>query len=462
MTIDAPIDDTRPAAVAAASQVSHLLTAPILPTLLRLAVPNTIAMFGSTLVAVAETSYVGRLGTEPLAGIALVFPFAMLTQMMSAGAMGGGVSSAISRALGAGNRDRAAELALHAAMIGACAGLFFTVMMLCCGRMFYTLLGGRGGVLEQAMHYSQVLFSGAISIWLVNTLASVVRGTGDMRTPSLTLISVSLVQIAVGGVLGLGLLGLPSLGMRGVAAGQLTAFTLGAIFLAWYLLSGRSRLTLDVAAFKVQRGMLLDILKVGAISCLSPLQSVLTILIFTRILAGFGTEMLAGYGMGSRLEFLLIPIAFAVGVASVPMVGMAIGAGLVARARKVAWTAGAVAALVVGLVGLVVALKPTLWIALFTSDPGVTAAASSYFALAGPGFGFFGVGVCLYFSAQGAAKVGGPVLAGTIRLLLVGIGGWWLAASSAPAWTLFALVGGAMVAFGLATVMTIKLTRWGD
>src|SRR5258705_13010241 len=172
MTIDAPLD-----AAPASAPANSLLTSPILPTLLKLALPNTVAMFGSTLVAVAEPSYTGRLGTEPLAGIALVFPFVMLTQMMSAGAMGGGVSSAISRALGAGNRDRAATLALHAAIIGVCAGLFFTVMMLTLGRQFYSLLGGRGGVLEQAMQYSHVLFSGAISIWLVNTLSSVVRGT---------------------------------------------------------------------------------------------------------------------------------------------------------------------------------------------------------------------------------------------------------------------------------------------
>src|SRR3954469_19016110 len=175
MTIDAPVD-VRPAA-APVTPVSSLLTAPILPTLLKLALPNSIAMFGSTLVAVAETSYIGRLGPEPLAGIALVFPFAMLTQMMSAGAMGGGVSSAISRALGAGNRGRAASLALHAVLIGACGGLFFTVIMLLFGRQFFALLGGRGRVLEQAVEYSQVLFSGAIAIWLVNTLASVLRGT---------------------------------------------------------------------------------------------------------------------------------------------------------------------------------------------------------------------------------------------------------------------------------------------
>src|SRR5512143_2360918 len=171
MTIEAPLD-----AAPVSAPVNGLLTSPILPTLLKLALPNAIAMVGTTLVAVAETSYIGRLGTEPLAGIALVFPFVMLTQMMSAGAMGGGVSSAISRALGAGNRDRAATLALHAAIIGVCGGLFFTLMMLVFGRDFFTLLGGRGNVLEEACNYSQVLFSGAIAIWLVNTLASVIRG----------------------------------------------------------------------------------------------------------------------------------------------------------------------------------------------------------------------------------------------------------------------------------------------
>jgi len=459
MTIDAPID-ARPAAVPAAP-TSAILTSPILPTLLKLALPNAIAMVGTTLVAVAETSYIGRLGTEPLAGIALVFPFVMLTQMMSAGAMGGGVSSAISRALGAGNRERAAALALHAVMIGACAGLFFTAMMLVFGPAFYTLLGGRGGVLEQAMQYSSVLFSGALSIWLVNTLASVVRGTGDMRIPSVTLIGTAFVQIAVGGALGLGLFGLPRLGMGGVAAGQLTAFTLGAIFLAWYLLSGNSRLMLNFKGFTFQREMFFDILKVGAVACLSPLQTVLTVLIFTKILAGYGTATLAGYGMGSRLEFLLTPIAFAFGVASVPMVGMAMGAGLVSRARQVAWTAGAAAAITVGAIGLIVAVMPSLWVSMFTSDAGVTAAASAYLALAGPAFAFFGMGACLYFSSQGAAKVGGPVMAGTARLLIVGGGGWLLASMGAPAWTLFALVGGAMVVYGLGTALSIRLTDWG-
>jgi Na+-driven multidrug efflux pump len=128
-------------------------------------------------------------------------------------------------------------------------------------------------------------------------------------------------------------------------------------------------------------------------------------------------------------------MAFAFGVASVPMVGTAIGAGLVTRRRQVAWTAGAAAGLTVGLVGLVVALKPALWVSLFTEDAGVTAAANSYFAWAGPTFVFFGIGASLYFASQGAAKVGGPVLAYTARL--------------------------AMVAIGLGAAVSVGFTRWG-
>lgn len=455
MTIEAPADTPLPA-----PPPNRLLTAPILPTLVRLAIPNTIAMLGTALVAVAETSYIGRLGTEPLAAIALVFPFAMLTQMMSAGAMGGGVSSAISRALGAGDTHRAGVLALHAILIGIGGGLMFTLVMLLFGRPLFALLGGRGDVLEQACNYSVVLFSGAVSIWLVNTLASILRGTGDMILPAGALLGVAALQVVIGGALGLGLFGMPRLGMPGVASGQAIAFTIGSMFLLIYLASGRSRLRLQLRAFSFQRPIFVDILKIGALACLAPLQSVLTILIFTKVLASYGTTTLAGYGIGSRLEFLLIPIAFAVGVASIPMVGMAIGAGDIARARRVAWTAGVVSAVIVGLVGAVLAIWPALWVSLFTADPAVTAAAHTYFHLAGPGFGFFGLGVTLYFASQGAAKVGGPVLAATGRLVLVALGGWALVAFGAPASAMFAMVAVAMVVYGLGSAAAIYLTRW--
>jgi putative MATE family efflux protein len=417
-------------------------------------------MASTALVAVAETAYVGRLGIEPLAGIALVFPFAMLSQTMSAGAMGGGVSSAISRAMGAGDRDRAANLAWHAALIGLCGGLLFTLLMEVFGRNLFSLLGGGGGVLDEAATFSHVLFAGSVGVWMMNTLASVMRGTGDMRTPSIALIATALLQVVIGGGLGLGLFGLPKLGMAGVASGQLIAASAGALFLGWYLLSGRSRLTLDWSAFMFRRAMFADILRVGAVSSIASIQTVLIILIFTRMLASFGTSTLAGYGIGARLEFMLIPIAFAVGIASVPMIGMAIGAGLIARARRVAWTSAAVSGVVVGAIGIAIAIWPAGWIAIFTSDPAITNAAATYFAHAGPAYGFFGAGLTLYFCAQGAARVWGPVLAGTLRLVVVALGGWWLVQSGAPAAAMFTLVGAAMAIYGIASAFAVWITPW--
>src|SRR5246127_1704540 len=132
--------------------------------------------------------------------------------------------------------------------------------------------------------------------------------------------------------------------------------------MGWYLLSGRARVMPRIRDLRIQAAMFFDILKVGAIACFSPLQGVLTISIFTHMLAGFGTEVLAGYGIGARLEFMLTSIAFAVGIASVPMVGMAIGAGRVARARRIAWIAGLVSFVSVGAIATIIAIFPDLWV----------------------------------------------------------------------------------------------------
>ncbi|MBO0763738.1 MAG: MATE family efflux transporter [Hyphomicrobiaceae bacterium] len=445
----------------ASSHASVLLRAPILPTLLRLTVPNLAAMVVIALVSICETAYVGILGTTQLAAIALVFPMVMLMQMLSAGAMGGGVSSAISRALGAGDIVRANALALHAAVIGMTAGLFSSAIFVMFSASIFRALGGSGAVLGEALAYANIALTAAILTWLLNTFASIVRGTGNMRVPSLTLLVGSGLQIMLGGALGFGIGPIPRFGLAGVASGLVIAYASATLFLLWFLATGRGRLTLRFNPAALDGEMFRDILKVGAISAVSPFQVVLTVLILTRLVAGFGTEALAGYGIGARLEFLLIPIVFAIGVASVPMVGMAMGARQVERARQIAWTAAGVAMAAVGAIGLVVTLVPDVWSGLFSGDAAVRAAANLYLRSTGWGFAFVGVGLSLYFASQGSGKVLGPVLAGTIRLLVVAIGGCWLAASGAPAWALFAVVGAAMAAFGLSVAAAVYLTPWG-
>jgi putative MATE family efflux protein len=456
-----PVDeDEQPLPPIKAPVRNALVDGPILLTLLWLAWPNVVALSAGTCVVIAETSYIGRLGVESLAAMALVFPFVILTMTMSGGAMGGGVASAIARALGAGEVERASILAAHALLIGISFGLVSMLGMLIFGPKMLELLGGRGNVLAYAIGYVQIFFGGAVVPWVLNTFAGILRGTGNMKLPSLMMLSSAACQIVLGGMLGLGLGPIPQFGMRGVAAGSLTAYMISISVMGWYLFSGRARIVPKIRGLRIQRAMFVDILKVGAISCLSPLQSVLTISIFTHLLARFGTEILAGYGIGVRLEFMLTSIAFAVGIASVPMVGMAIGANRVARARRIALIAGCVAFISVGLVATVIAIIPDLWVNIFTGDAGVRAASRQYLSTAAPMYAFIGLSISMYFSSQGAAKVLGPVLAQTARLAFVAGGGWWLASRDATAADFFILAAASMVVLGVLSAFSVILSRW--
>src|SRR4051794_19074790 len=126
-------------------------------------------MLAQASTGLIETWWVSKLGTDALAGMALVFPGFMMMQMLSAGAVGGGISSAIARALGAGRRDDADALVLHALLINGGLGVLFSVAVVAFGRQLYTALGGGGGSLPAALAHSHVVFPRTPLLWLLDT-----------------------------------------------------------------------------------------------------------------------------------------------------------------------------------------------------------------------------------------------------------------------------------------------------
>ena len=433
---------------------------PILSTLLKLSLPNLLALLSAAIVSIAETAYVGSLGVPALGGIALVFPIFMLMQMLSAGAMGGTVSGAVSRALGSGDTLRAEAVVLCTFVIALGLGALFTLIVRLFGDQIYSLLGGSGAVLAEAVAYSHIAAFAIVAIWISNLMAAVVRGSGVMAVPSSIQLGAGVVQVIVGGALGLGIGPFPRLGMAGVAWGLLFAFSASAILMLLYLGSARARLRLRLDSNLLRTDILKDIFRIGAVAMLSPLFSVSTILILTGLVARFGADALAGFGIGVRLEFLLIPIAFSVGVACVPMVGVAIGGGDIPRARQVAWTAGGLAAMVLAMLGLIAVIAPQLWVDLFTDNPIVREAGYDYLHVAGFAYGFFGLGLCLYFASQGAGRVGGAIAAQALRFGFVLAGGGALVQAAAPLMMVFVLSAGSMAVMGLGTALFLKLARW--
>jgi putative MATE family efflux protein len=450
-----------PARAEVAPRVRMLLDGPVAPTLARLAAPNVLVMVLQAAVATLDAVFVGWLGSSALAGISLVFPLVMLMQTMSAGGMGGGVASAVARALGAGRRAEANALGAHAVLIALVMAGGFTAGLVLGGPAVYRLMGGRGPTLDAALAYSNVVFGGALAYWMFNTLGAVVRGSGNMVLPARVMLVNAVVYIALSPALIVGWGPFPRLGIAGAAAASVAAFALGALALLAYLVSGRGLVTLSLRGVTFRRSVFWEILRVGAPGSLNTVLTNLSVVVLTGLVGAFGPAALAGYGMGARLEYLQIPLVFGLGSALVTMVGANVGAGQLARAERVAWVGGGLAAALTGTVGLLAATFPTAWLGLFTADPAVQAAGIRYLVLVGPVYGFFGLGLALYFASQGAGTLVWPLLAGFGRLLVAAIGGWiaihWLGAGLVG---LFVAIAVSFVLYGVTVAVAIRSGAW--
>jgi putative MATE family efflux protein len=430
-----------------------LIEGRIVPTLVRLAWPNILVMLAQASTGLIETWWVSRLGTDALAGMALVFPGFMMMQMLSAGAIGGGISSAIARALGGGRRDDADALVLHALLVNGGLGLVFSIVVVAFGRPLYAALGGEGGSLEAALAYSNVVFAGTWLVWLMNGLASVIRGTGNMLVPSLAICVGVALLIPLSPLFIFGFGPIPALGMAGAGVAVVTTTAATALVLAWYLFSRASLLRPKLV--RLRAALFGDILRVGAVGALSTLQTTLTVALTTALVAtAGGSDAIAGYGTGARLEYLLIPLVFGLGAPLVALVGTNIGAGQKERALRIALTGGALAFAMTEAIGLAAATWPQAWLGLFGDDPRMIETGSAYLRIVGPAYGFFGLGLSLYFASQGAGRLMWPILAGLLRLVVAVLGGWIaLRLTGSLAWVFAALSLGLLLYGALLAAM---------
>jgi len=161
-----------------------------------------------------------------------------------------------------------------------------------------------------------------------------------------------------------------------------------------------------------------------------------------------------------RLELLQIPLVFAVGQALVALVGTHIGAGRAERAKNIAWTGTGLACSLSLVIGAAVTIFPLAWVRLFSADPDVLAAGGSYLRTVGLTYPFLALGIALYFASQGAGKILLPVLAGTVRLVVIVAGGFALLAAGAGLQAIFALIAFGMFVLGTLAALAVGRTDW--
>ena len=442
-------------------RTQQMLSAPPLPLLVGMAAPSTVAFFIQGSVSLAEVWFIGQLGEISLAAIALAFPLLMLTQTLSGGAMGGAVAAAIARALGAGDIVRAERLVWHALALAVMGGVGLLVIFLLGGRAFLQFLGGEDEVLRQAYAYAVVLLSGSVFLWLIGTVTAIYRGMGEMQFPAAIMIFNALVQIPLSGCLILGWGGLPALGIIGAAISAIVAAALLCLPLFVKLSKGDLLVRLRLSAMRFSKSDFDEILRVALPASLSPLLTIATVLVLTAYVASFGEAALAGYGIGSRVEFLIIPLVFGLGAAMTTAVGASVGAGELDRAERLGAIGGLSAGVIAGLVGIVLALFPNAWIGVFTDVPAVHAAARSYIEIVGPLFFFHGLGLSLYFASQGASAMFWPVWATVLRVLVAALGGYVLAFTLDFGLSgIYTAAAAAMLTYAVVIAAAIKAGAW--
>ena len=442
--------------------MSHpLLTAPIGPALLRLAGPTTAVMALQILVAMADVWIVARLGTDSLAAIALMFPMMALMMNNANGGMGGAVASALARALGAGRREDANALVVHALFLAVICGLLFTTLAWTAAPPLYRLLGGSGNALEQALAFSHVWYSGAIVIWLSAFLSALLRGAGDAATPARILVVTSGIYVPLAFVLALGLGNWPGLGIIGPALASILVTTGSVLMLARAIGRGRLGFVPRLSDVRLQGRLFGEILRVGLVGSFATIISNVTALVMTGLVGRFGAAALAGYGVGVRLEFMLAPLAFGIGTGLTTLVGVASGAGDWKRAVRVSWIGGMISFGVFGIVGWTVALLPEGWSRLFSTDPEVIAASAAYIIRVAPFYCLFGLGLTLHFASQGAGRMSVPFWAGVARMA-VAVSGGWLAIETLG-WGLhgvFIAITAGLIVYGVTISGALLLRPW--
>ena len=420
------------------------------------AAPTTVLSLLQAAALLVETVVAARLGRSALAGYAVVLPFALLLGQMSAGAMGGGVVSAIARALGARKPEEASAMVLHALTIAMLFAAAFILAMVVFPRPILTAIGGPEAAAEGVPYAIALFGAGAIPAWLANTLASVLRGAGKhglaARINSLAWLVFPPLGWALAEPAGLGLVGL------GLGFG--IAMWGAAVAMGWVVATGAAgfrpslRVPFQAAIFR-------RILAVGAVACALAMVANLTTILVTAQLKDYGPAAVAAYGVSARLEFLMIPLAFGVGSALTALVGRAVGGGDWDLARRTAWVGAGMAFAVCAVVGLSVALAPGAFAGFFASDAEVQGIAALALAYIAPAFAGFGLGMAMYFAAMGAGRMRYPVMAGLSRLVIAVIGGAFLA--DTLGWGLaghFMGVALGISAFGLIAASAVRPAVW--
>ncbi len=381
----------------------------------RLAAPTTLVMAVAAVSNVVYTYFVSRLGTDAIAAVSLVFPVSLLAITAMGGGIGAGATSAIARALGAGARERAAMLGGQALVLAVLLGWGFGLVAWFGVGTLFRLMGADGAVLDGATLFARVLFGGVCITFSGMMLDSVMRAEGNVRVPATWATTSMLLQMVVTPLFMFRF----GWGLVGGALAMLTCQAMAIVPRLVWVFGGRGvvRPVLHTAGARLDP--IREILRVGIPAALSTSLNNVGLMVLTGVVTRLGAADLAAYGLGTRLDFVLMSFGYGVGAGVLTLVGLAAGAARRDRVRAFVSRGVAIAIVLLAIPGAIVWWRPALWIGMFTDDPGIHAVGALYFRTIAPTYPFLGIGMVVAFAFQGLGRPALPLVLTAVRVAVV-------------------------------------------
>jgi putative MATE family efflux protein len=430
--------------MASTGRHAKLTEGPIRRHLTDMAVPIMWGILSTVAFNAADTYFVGRLGTGPLAAISFTFPVIMVVLNLSVG-LGAGVSSILARTIGAGDEGAMRRLATDALLLALIISLVLTGLGLATTEPLFRLLGAEPELVPDIRAYMVIWYPGVVFLVGSMCVISILRAVGETRIPGYLMVGASILNIVIDPLLIFGLFGFPRLEIAGAAVATVLSRGLLLVLLLRILVR---RELLDLTRLGV--GPILiswrRILHVGLPAAATNMIIPLAMGVIVALVASFGSDAVAGFGVASRVEAIALVTYYALSAVIGPVVGQNLGAGRRDRVREAitvslffCFASGAVFALVLGLAAAPIA-------SLFSGEPRVIEAARDYLWIVPLSYGGAGAVMVCNAAFNGLGQPGRAVLISAARMLLLHLPMAYLAAA-------FVGLNGVFVAGSLANLL---------
>ncbi len=384
----------------------------ITKTIIKTSLPLMAAFLLQSTFNIIDAFFVAQISTEALAAVSISFPVIFLIISIGTG-IGVGATSVVARLIGAKKYKMADNAAEHALLSAFVLGILLTITGILITPTLFDLIGATGSMKALALDYINTLLFFSVFMLCAMVGNSILRGEGDMKTPMKVMGFSTILNIILDPIM----IFVLALGVQGAALATVIARAAGITYLIYHFYSGKSQIKLSPKDFTFKTTYIKKILSVGIPASLSNISMSIGMFLLTIIVGFFGTNAIAAFGIGFRLDSLAILPGMGISIAVISIVGQSIGAGKTKRAKEVALKAGIMSSGFMTAIGLIFYIFAPQIISVFDSNPEVIKHGTSFLRIMPISYLFIGATMCISSAFLGSGKAILALIVNVLRIV---------------------------------------------